>query len=179
MQDTPAQTGKTTVWHITFGTYGSRLHGDGRGTVARPNNKRGDPYIILDPWRAEQESNIMRHDPVILTHEQRRFIEANLPKICEKGGWRLIACAAGPDHVHTLLEADSRIHGRRIRPLLKRWLTQNLEERWRQPRRPDGMGWWVQGGSTKAVKHPHYLQTAIRYITEQRATPRSSGSRSA
>jgi hypothetical protein len=36
------------AYHITFGTYGTRLHGDERGTVDRAMNKPGDPIIGAD-----------------------------------------------------------------------------------------------------------------------------------
>jgi hypothetical protein len=36
------------AYHITFGTYGTRLHGDPRGTVDRSMNRPGDPIIGAD-----------------------------------------------------------------------------------------------------------------------------------
>jgi hypothetical protein len=35
------------AYHITWGTYGTRLHGDKRGTVDRENNAFGTPVLGL------------------------------------------------------------------------------------------------------------------------------------
>ena len=83
----------------------------------------------------------------------------------------LVLCAAGPDHVHTLLGADEKIHGKDIRRWYKRWLTESLDSRWRAPARPDGMSWWCEGGSNKPVKDELYFANTLRYILEQQTTP--------
>ena len=36
------------AFHITWGTYGTRLHGDPRGTVDRNHNHFGDPVLGYD-----------------------------------------------------------------------------------------------------------------------------------
>ncbi len=108
----------------------------------------------------------MRASPVLLSHEQRRFIQEALPAICERGGWTLRACAAGADHVHVLLDIDSSIHGERVRNLVKRWLTQALDAQWSKP--ASGT-WWAKQGSNRAVKDHAYLANAIRYVNVQRA----------
>jgi hypothetical protein len=36
------------AYHITFGTYGTRLHGDERGTVERAHNVYGEPIVGMD-----------------------------------------------------------------------------------------------------------------------------------
>lgn len=160
-----------TVWHITFGTYGKRLHGDDQPTVDRDHNRFGTPFLPPDPQREARERARMIAPPVEFTKEQQAFIESAVPGACARGGWRFLTCAAGPDHVHVLLDADPRLHGKRIRPWLKRWITEALNSRWSAPRRPDGMSWWSECGSTKAVKDDEYLRNATGYIDGQRATP--------
>ncbi len=162
-----------TCWHITISTFGARLHGDDRPTVDRAHNRFGNPFLAPDPKRRTQGERDMRVPAVRFTHEQQRFVEDALPAICEKGGWKLLTAACGPDHVHVLVDADWKHHGKDIRRWLKRWLTQALNERWAAPLRQDGMSWWCEGGSTKAVKDEHYLGNVKRYIHTQRA-PRAS-----
>jgi REP element-mobilizing transposase RayT len=159
-----------TVWHITFTTYGARLHGDDRPTVDRDHNTFGTPYLEPDPERNRIEHIAMNEFPVVFTREQQRFVEDAIPIICLRGGWDYIMCAAGPDHVHTLLGVDSEFHGKQVRPLLKRWLTQTLDSRWTVPKRLDGMSWWGECGSTKAVKDNEYFGNVYAYIWRQRAT---------
>ncbi len=158
-----------TTWHITFGTYGTRLHGSSRPTVDRQHNQRGTPFLPESNKRESFERGRLKGSPVVLTQPQQQHIESTVPILCGRGGWVLIACAAGPDHVHVLIEVDSAIHGKQVRPLLKRWLTQSLDERWKDTGRP---AWWAEGGSTKAVKEESYRANAIRYIERQRASAR-------
>ena len=153
-----------TVWHITFGTYGTRLHGDDRPTVDREHNEFCTPYVAEDSVRWVAERHRMVAPPVLLTREQRLFVAATIPALCERGRWEYLTCAAAPNHVHVLLGADPRVHGKRIRPWLKRWLTAALDSRWQAAKRLDGMSWWAEGGSNRAVKTRDYIEDATRYI---------------
>ncbi len=99
---------------------------------------------------------------VELTVEQRLVVESAVPQVCDRGGWTCHAVAAGPDHVHALVSADT--DPKVVRRLLKRWLSQALSERW--PMQP-GRSWWADGGSTQWVWKPEYLQHACEYIARQ------------
>jgi REP element-mobilizing transposase RayT len=113
----------------------------------------------------------MRDPPVFLTPDQRLLIEAIAPEICRRGGWDLIECGAQEDHVHFILDIDPEIHGKRVRPILKRWLSQALNERWpQQSRRVGGFTWWAEGGSTRAVHGREYRFVAPQYVARQKAT---------
>lgn len=162
-----------TTWHITVGTYGSRLHGGERPTIDRDHNQLGHDFIWRDEKREQYEKNIMRARAVILTREQCSFVEQQLPVICDRGGWSYRTCAAPPppeegDHFHLLCDALPHVHGKQIRTLVKRWLTQALDREWGKP--ASGT-WWVDKGSTKAVKDEAYLNRAFPYILKQRASP--------
>src|SRR5688572_22808999 len=91
------------AFHFTFGTYGTRLHGDERGTVHRAMNQPGDPIVGSDPaWWAREHANL-NFPPVELTPEQMRHAESCAPQLCARGGWTHHVAAAGPDHVHQVL----------------------------------------------------------------------------
>jgi hypothetical protein len=113
------------AYHLTFGTYGTRLHGDERGTVDRAMNQPGDPVIGRDEDWERMERNRLVCEPVLLTPEQRGFIERELPSICARGGWEPHAVAAAPNHVHVSLSA--RVEGKAIRKWLKRWLGEAID----------------------------------------------------
>lgn len=157
----------STTWHITFGTYGQRLHGDERLSVDRKHNEPGTPYVQANVRRESWEHALLAHSPVTLTHEQRLFIERDVESICRRGGWQLLACAAAPDHVHTLLRAPSAIDGKRIRLWLKRWTGEALSQQFGKP----SGSWWAEGGSAKPVTDERYFDDAKRYVLEQRTTP--------
>ncbi|MHB1156034.1 MAG: transposase [Phycisphaerales bacterium] len=155
-----------TTWHITFGTYGTRLHGDSRPTVDRQHNERGTPFLSADPSRRNDKHARMKFPPVYLMREQCQHIQQVIPTICERGGWVLRICSAAPDHVHVLLDIAPNIHGEKVRRLLKRWLTQSLNETWPLP--SDEATWWAEEGSNKPVDNEAYLNNAFNYIEEQR-----------
>lgn len=152
------------AYHITFGTYGTRLHGDARGVVDRSHNRRGEPIIGSDPKRWERERAKMRFDPVVLTPEQMRHAEDLIPSICDRGGWRLHTRAAGPDHVHTLLTAAADADA--VRKWFKRWLGEGMSKRWPLPA---GATWWAEGGSVKWVWDDDYFGRIVGYLNDQRA----------
>lgn len=155
------------TFHIAFGTYGARLHGDERGSVGRRHDTPGEPTIAPNRARQDFERGLTRFPPITFSDEQRRFIEALVPAICERGDWGYHMCAAGKDHVHVLVSAA--VPGATVRRLLKRWLGQELSNRWQRPR---GQSWWAEGGSVKWVWDPHYLRRAFDYIADQRISER-------
>jgi hypothetical protein len=157
---------KAIAYHITWGTYGTRLHGDPRGTVERKDNQFQSPILRFDQHLWELEKSRLKFPPVRFTQDQRVIVESIIPSVCERGGWKHRCCAVGSDHVHVILasEHDPRI----IRRLLKRWLGEALSEKYPLP---DGATWWAECGSIRWIADESYLANAKRYVIRQRATP--------
>ena len=82
------------AYHITFGTYGTRLHGDERGTVDRSMNQPGDPIIGRDDDWNRIERERLNFPPREFTPVQRLLIEELIPLVCNRGKWTLHTCAA-------------------------------------------------------------------------------------
>lgn len=156
-----------TCWHITFGTYGARLHGGDRPTVDRQHNQPQTPFLGSNPWRETKERNALSGVVIRLILEQRLLIESLLPELCKKGSWNYFVAAAESDHVHLFCDAPSEIHGKQIRSWIKRWLGQALDLRWP---RDEKTSWWAEGGSNKPVKTESYFKNTFNYIMRQRAT---------
>lgn len=154
------------AYHITFGTYGTRLHGDPKGTVDRSMNIYGDPIIGSDPKRWIRETGLLKFSPVVLNLSQRRYVDSIIPSICQKGGWVYHIAAAGGDHIHVLLTADA--DGTAVRKWFKRWLGEKLMEKWPLS---TGQSYWSEGGSVKWVWKEDYFNTVQGYLLRQRATP--------
>jgi hypothetical protein len=155
-------------WHITWGTYGARLHGGHRPTVDREHNERSEPFIFRDSQRERAEESILNFPARLLTTEQRSLAEQAIPAICLRGGWNYRMCAAGPDHIYVLCDITPAIHGEKVRRLLKRWLGQELSKDWPIA---EGQTWWAEEGSNIAVKDEAYLNNVFNYILRQRTTP--------
>ncbi|MEM1355656.1 MAG: transposase [Planctomycetota bacterium] len=162
-----SRTPDLTVWHITFGTYGSRLHGDEQPTVDRQHNAPGLKFLRPDPARRCWAQARMLAPPVYLTPDQCLHIEAVLPDLCERGGWdcRVAAAPAEADHVHVLIAAPAHRHGKGVRRWLKVWLGRSLSARFGRPEQ----SWWAEGGSTKPVYDSRYYHNVYRYIEKQRS----------
>jgi REP element-mobilizing transposase RayT len=156
-----------TTWHITFGTYGTRLHGGERPSVDKWHNQLEEPFVEPNTAREQSARGRMKFAPRYLTAEQRSFTESALPAICQRGGWTYRTCAAAPDHVHLLCDVVPAVHGEKVRRLVKRRLNQALSERWPLA---DGATWWAEEGSNVAVRDEAYLNNAYKYIVRQRAT---------
>jgi REP element-mobilizing transposase RayT len=155
------------AFHITSGTYGTRLHGDERGTVDRSMNQYGDRIIgRIDEWE-RMERDRLNFEPRIFTIDQMITIEWLIPEVCIRGGWQLHSCAAGPDHVHNILTANA--DGEAVRKWLKRWLGQELAKIYPLQ---EGETFWAECGSVKWIWTQEYLLRAIKYVRDQRATER-------
>jgi REP element-mobilizing transposase RayT len=158
------------AYHITWGTYGTRLHGDPRKTVDRQHNQYGEEVLGFDEHCWEREKSLLKFPPVTFTPPQMILIESLIPEICTRGGWIHRICVAGPDHVHTILTSSN--DPKTIRSLLKRWLGQSLSERLNRPR-PKDATWWAECGSTRWIfqEDGPYYEDAFAYVQRQRATP--------
>ena len=154
-----------TTWHITFGTYGTRLHGGSRPSVNKGHNQLETPFVPPTIERENSARGRMKFPPRFHTLEQRQCVETELPKICERGGWNYRVCSAAPDHVHQLCDIVPAVHGEKVRRLVKRWLGQSLSERWLLP---EGATWWAEEGSNIAIHDEPYLNNAFGYIARQR-----------
>jgi REP element-mobilizing transposase RayT len=152
------------AYHITFGTYGARLHGGPRDTVDRRRNAYGQPVLGQNEARERMADGQMKHQPILLTADQRIFVQEAVEGICDRGGWEFIQTACGPDHVHVLL--SSQREPKAIRRWLKRWLGEAMSTR---RALPDGQSWWAKGGSTRSVWDEKYLRNVDEYLREQRA----------
>ena len=156
--------GHLLAYHITFGVYGCRLHGDERGTVDRRHNLYGDPVLGELPGWVTREKNLVAHTIPVLTPDHRSRVEECIPDICKKGGWLYHVAACQPEHVHALLTAD--FEGKAVRRWLKTWLSKEMSRVY-----PEITHWWAEGGSVKHIWDETYFNEVFRYISEQRLTP--------
>ncbi len=148
------------TYHITFGTYGTRLHGGVAPTVALPRNHYEEDFEAPNAVRYEMSRELMREKPCVLSSEQRRFLENGIPAICDRGKWLYHIAAVQEDHVHILLSADA--DPKVVRQWLKTWLSQSLNAHYGK------RTWWAKGGSGKWVFEEDYFNNVHQYILNQR-----------
>lgn len=153
-------------YHITVGTYGTRLHGGTAPTVDRRENHYGDPFVKADRKLYDFRKSKLSESPCYLTKDQRTCIEETIPELCERGKWNYHIAACQPDHFHCLI--SSPVDPKDIRRWLKTWLTQRLNETF------EARKWFARDGSTKWIFDEKYFHNVFEYILRQRATPFSS-----
>jgi hypothetical protein len=93
---------------ITFTCYGAHVHGDQSGTVDRKHNLPGSRLLNPDPARAGIERQLMQHRPYLLDGTRRELVLGSIHEVCSHRGWNLLAAHVRLNHVHTVVEADTR-----------------------------------------------------------------------
>lgn len=151
------------TFHITVGTYGTRLHGGTAPTVERKRNKLGDEFVPRDQAKEKFIRDNMIQNPVYFTNEQRIFIESIAPKICERGEWKYHLIACQTDHFHLLLSGTA--DPKKIRHWFKFWMSQSLNKKFEK------RIWFAECGSTKWINDEDYFKNAFEYVRKQRTTP--------
>jgi len=155
------------AFHITWGTYGTRLHGDPRGTVDRQHNELKTPVLGYDEHRWARERSLLKFHPVVFTRDQQILAESLVPNVCERGHWIFRTCAVGPDHIHVILTSEH--DPETIRRLLKRWVGQDLSHHIPLPK---DATFWAECGSIRWIDSQAYFDRALKYVNNQRATPK-------
>ena len=105
--------------HLTFGTYGTRLHGGAAPTVMRSQNRVGDPFVEGDPDLYEASRKCLKESPCYFDNAQRLFVESEVPPLCERGGWTYHIACCQPDHVHVLLSVGLKQRQNQAAELLR------------------------------------------------------------
>lgn len=82
---------KPLAYFISFRCYGTWLHGDVRGSVDRPHNIYGTPFLAPDQQRKYEEFRRLKHEPVSLDEMRRPVVEKTIREVCEHRNWLLRA----------------------------------------------------------------------------------------
>jgi hypothetical protein len=95
-------------YFITFACYGARLHGDESGSVDRRHNLVGGRRLEPDVQRVMAERREMLQDPDVLSQAGRAVVLAVIQMHCAHRGWNLLAAPVRSNHVHAIVEAETR-----------------------------------------------------------------------
>ena len=95
-------------YFITFACYGARLHGDESGSVDRQHNLVGSRLLEPDAERVMAERRDRLQDPYGLAEGARPVVLAAIQMHCAHRGWNLLAAHVRSNHVHVIVEAETR-----------------------------------------------------------------------
>lgn len=113
-------------YFITFSTYGSRLHGDERGSVDTAHNQYESERLPPHGMRKSFERSRLLNPPVVLDEFQRKLVETAISDVCRHRSWELAAINVRSNHVHVLCSGDATPE--RMMNDFKSWSTRRLRE---------------------------------------------------
>ncbi len=151
------------AYHITWGTYGTRLRGGNAPYVDRNHNQYGTPLPPPNPTMQHADHDRMKYDPVYLTEEQRLTVRAAIIDVAHRYNWHIHANAANTDHIHFVITADRE--GEALRDALKAVACKVLNKKFGR------CEWWAEKGSAKYIWDDAYLRAAIEYVKKQDTLP--------
>jgi hypothetical protein len=91
---------------ITLSTYGSRLHGDVRGSVDRDHNQPGSPALESRPGLRKSERRSMRQSAYLLDESRRAVTADAIRALCAARGLHLFALHVRTNHLHAVIEIE-------------------------------------------------------------------------
>jgi REP element-mobilizing transposase RayT len=153
-------------YFITFACYGARLHGDEAGSVDRRHNLVGSRLLEPDPERVTTERRAMLQEPYLLDEAARPVVLAAIRRHCAHRGWNLLAAHVRSNHVHILVEAETRPE--RIMNEFKSYASRELNQLTSE--RP-GRKRWARHGSTRWLWKDEDVRRALQYVIEEQGEP--------
>ena len=153
---------KPLAYFITFSRYGSRLHGDEKGSVDRKRNQYGSDLIAPNRRLQQYENQLQKIPSFILEPEYREIVFKTIMEVCTYRHWRLYALHVRTNHVHVVVSTsaapEKALHN------FQAYATRHLREK--QPALKDARI-WTRHGSTKYLWELKSLIEAIGYVAHQ------------
>src|SRR5688572_30708409 len=139
------------AYFLTWTTYGTRLHGDTRGTVDEDHNRVGQPPLPPDASRQRRMLRKLSQPPFMLSPDAQAAVQDVIRRHSSFRGWRLHALATPLTHVHVVV--DCRLPGDGVLKLPEHVLEEYKSWGTRELRRqgivaPDRRV-WTDHGSTR------------------------------
>ena len=152
------------AYFLTWTTYGTRLHGDERGTVDRDHNRRGTPTLPEQPKRHAANARLLAHPPLVLDDSMRGVVERAITDHAALRTWRIIALNVRTNHVHLVIDCRGSHSPEAAMQQLKAWGTRRLISA--------GLivpttRVWTDHGSTRYVNTEVSLAAAVDYVLNQ------------
>ena len=150
------------VYLLTFGTYGSRLHGDPRGAVDRNHNQVGEPFLRRDDFRHAFETRLMKSPKFEIQPEARRSLEFAFTEVASFREWTVLALNIRMTHIHAVIAGETSASA--MIGALKAFGTRRL--------RAEGIVGrsarvWAAGGSGRLLRRERDVETAVDYVANR------------
>jgi REP element-mobilizing transposase RayT len=150
------------AYFITYTCYGTRLHGDERGTVDLKHNEFRAPLLPADAARVQAMRERMRETAYWLDAPRRAVVLGVLREVAEHRRWLLIAAHARSTHVHAIVHAEADPH--KVSGDFKAYSTRALKQ---EPLDIHRKHFWTEGASHRYLFHPDRLREEIHYVLDE------------
>lgn len=144
---------------FTFTPYGTRLHGDERGSVDRFHNQHGEDFVPPNLSYLTMRRGELAEEPLLITPKMRGVLVDTIEQHCLFRDWHLFSQNVRTNHIHAVISAAGG-PGRQLADL-KSYLTRAL--------RSDGVigarkRVWTTGGSTRYLFTDAAVSRACEYV---------------
>jgi REP element-mobilizing transposase RayT len=145
---------------LTFRTFGTWLHGDERGSIAR-NGKVIRTAVKLEPNVPLHEAMRAKSKQAAVTFdlEQRKIVTEAINEVCSHREYMLHAVNVRSNHAHAVI--SKAVKPEKIVNDLKAYATRRLRERWQFG---SNERIWSRGASTRYLWKPRHLAGAVDYV---------------
>ncbi|MGH7243498.1 MAG: transposase [Phycisphaerales bacterium] len=146
---------------LTWTCYGTRLHGDERGTVDKSHNLIDTPTLAHDDRRRTIMFKALSDEPYLLSDRSRQVIDETIRMHCTIRMWSLHALNVRTTHVHVVVSCPENIPPEKAMDQFKAWGTRRLRE--------EGLAGsearvWTEHGSTRWLNNEEGFRGAINYV---------------
>lgn len=152
------------AYFITFATYGTRLHGDSKGSVDRNHNSYGGEFLPADSKRHTAELQSMTAARYVLDATERQTALSAIVACIPHRDWNLLAAHVRSNHVHIVLQAT--VAPELLLIYFKAYASRALNHRHGKRGRR-----WSRHGSTKYLWRAADVRSAVRYVVEEQGLP--------
>ncbi len=165
-RDRQGASGFPLAYLITFTCYGTRLHGDPRGSVDPKHNIAHTPYLSENLLRVRSEEGRMAGKPYLLKETARRIVLEAIREVCAHRHWSLDAVHVRTNHLHCIVSAETPPE--RIMNAFKSYTSRRLNK---EIGEENGGKRWTRHGSTIYVWNEQELFLARDYVVRKQGEP--------
>ena len=144
---------------ITFTAYGTRLHGDERGTVDDGHNAYKTPFVKTDTTLKNHRARQLVEQPLLLDAKMRGVIEGSIRAHCAFREWHLFAINVRTNHVHVVVKTTA--DAEKVAREFKAYATRALREAGLVDNRKNV---WTERASTRFLFTDDAVTNACNYV---------------
>jgi hypothetical protein len=151
------------AYFLTWTTYGTRMHGDDRGSVDVLHNTPGTPLLPPDPELERAARMSLVYEPIVLSNQMRDVVSCAIRDHARIRCWKELALNVRTNHVHVVVDCRGAAmrSPERVMEEFKYWGTRRL--RASNLVRSAGRI-WTDHGSTRWINNAEGLSEAINYV---------------